>query len=446
LNSFDARNPDRLQGKTNMTSQRIDSYYNATINSDHRFPQLEGEVRVDVAVIGGGFTGLASALELAEQGKKVALVEANRIGWGQSGRNGGQVTGSLSGDGAILRQLTRQVGQDDAEAFIWYLRWRGHDIIRERIEKYGIACDLKFGHLHTAYSPGHMRAMRATYDDLVRRGMADMVELVEVNDIGRFLDTPLYHGGIYNRKNMHLHPLNLCMGEARAVASLGGLVFEDSPVLEIIHGATPALRLPKGRIVADQILLAGDVYHKLERRKLGGMIFPAAGGIVTTAPLGDLARKLNPQDVAVYDSRFVLDYYRMTADGRLLFGGGANYSGKPSRDIAAELRPCIERTFPQLRGVEIGFEWSCDMGIVINRIPQLGKLASNVWYAQGYSGHGLATSHIVGEVMAKAIGGALETFDVFQRFSHVRVPMGDWMGRQLLSLGMRYFLMMERFR
>lgn len=429
-----------------MSTERIASYYNATANSDVRYGRLEGEVRADVAVIGGGFTGLASALELAEQGKRVVLVEANRIGWGQSGRNGGQVTGSLSGDAAMERQLAHRVGRQAAEDFIWHLRWRGQDIIRRRVERYGIACDLKAGHVHAAYKPGHLAAMRADYDGLVKRGMGDMVRWLERDDIGELLDTPLYHGGIHNRNNLHLHPLNLCLGEARALASLGGRIFEHSPVLEIVHGATPALRLEHGTVIADQILLAGDVSHKLERRRLGGTIFPAAGGIVATAPLGELARQLNPHDVAVYDSRFVLDYYRMTADGRLLFGGGANYSGKPTRDIAAELRPCIERTFPQLRGVEIAFQWSCDMGIVFNRIPQLGKLAPNVWYAQGYSGHGLATSHIVGEVMARAICGTMDRFDVFQRFRHVRAPVGDWMGRQILALGMWYFQALERWR
>jgi gamma-glutamylputrescine oxidase len=429
-----------------MSAERIVSYYSASANSAQRYPSLEGELQVDVAIIGGGFTGLASALELAERGKRVALVEAHRIGWGQSGRNGGQVTGSLSGDAGILRQLARQVGREAAEEFIWYLRWRGQDIIRARIAKYGIACDLKTGHLHAAYKPGHMGAMRAAHDEMLRRGMGDMVELVEARDLGRFLATPLYHGALHNKRNLHLHPLNLCLGEARALASLGGLIFEQSPVLEIVHGSRPRLRLARGSIVADQVLLAGDVSHRLERRKLSGTIFPAAGGIVATEPLGELARQLNPHDVAVYDSRYVLDYYRTTADGRLLFGGGANYSGKATRDIAAELRPCLERTFPQLRGVGIDFQWSCDMGIVFNRIPQLGKLAPNVWYAQGYSGHGLATSHIVGEVLASAIVGTMDKFDVFQRFSHVRAPVGEWLGRQVLALGMCYFLMLERLR
>lgn len=429
-----------------MTAQRVHSYYSATLNQHIRHPRLEGDVRVDVAVIGGGFTGVATALELAQKGMKVALVEAQRVGWGQSGRNGGQVTGSLSGDGAIRKQLAARIGGDAADDFVWHLRWRGHDIIRERVARYDIQCDLKRGHLHTAYTPSHLRELRQAYDEGCRRGMSDQLEWVEARDIPRFLNTPLYHGGIYNRNNMHLHPLNLCVGEAAALSSLGGLIFEDSPVLDIIHGDTPQIVTAHGRVTANQIMLAGDVYHKLERRKLSGMIFPAAGGIIATAPLGKLAEELNPMDTAVYDCRFVLDYYRMTADGRLLFGGGANYSGKESRDIAAELRPCIERTFPQLKGVDIDFAWSCNMGIVINRIPQLGKLSPNVWYAQGYSGHGVATSHIVGEIMANAITGHMERFDTFQLFRHVRVPLGDRLGNPLLALGMWYYLMLENFR
>jgi glycine/D-amino acid oxidase-like deaminating enzyme len=249
---------------------------------------------------------------------------------------------------------------------------------------------------------------------------------------------------------MHLHPLNLCIGEARAAESLGALIFENSEVLEIIHGdglhQSPGVRTARGRIDANQVLLAGDVYHKLEPGQLKGKIFPAMGGIVTTAPLGDLAKQINPEDLAVYDCRFVLDYYRLTADGRLLFGGGANYSGKDSRDIAAELRPCIEQTFPVLKGVAIDYQWSCAMGIVINRIPQLGKLSDNVWYCQGYSGHGIATTHIMGEIMGRAITGQLEHFDTFAACQHIRVPMGDLLGNPMLAAGMWYYQMLERLR
>ncbi|KAA5845728.1 FAD-binding oxidoreductase [Pseudomonas chlororaphis] len=426
-------------------AERCPSYYSATLNDETAYPTLQGQVSVDVVIIGGGFTGVASAVELAEKGLKVALVESHKIGWGATGRNGGQVTGSLSGDEAMRKQMRRTLG-DEVDDFIWQLRWRGHRIIRQRVDKYAIACDLKHGHLHAAYKPSHLAGLRADYEEAVRRGMGDEVSLLDQQQLREVLDSPLYHGAIKNTRNLHLHPLNLCIGEARAAESLGALIFEHSEVLQIVHGERPAVITAQGRIDARQVLLAGDVYHKLEPKQLKGKIFPAMGGIVTTAPLGDLAKRLNPQNLAVYDCRFVLDYYRMTADGRLLFGGGANYSGKDSRDIAGELRPCIERTFPALKGVAIDFQWSCAMGIVINRIPQLGKLSDNVWYCQGYSGHGIATSHIMGEIMAQAITGHLGDYDTFAACQHIRVPFGDQLGNPMLAAGMWYYQMLERLR
>ncbi len=424
---------------------RCNSYYTATLNQDTDYPPLQGRHKVDVVIIGGGFTGVATAVELAEKGLKVAIVESHIIGWGATGRNGGQVTGSLSGDGAMRKQMRAKLG-DDVDDFIWHLRWRGHEIIRQRVEKYAIQCDLKHGHLHAAYKPSHMVDLRKDYDEAVRRGLGDEVSLLDRNQVRDLLQSELYHGAIKNTRNLHLHPLNLCIGEARAAESLGALIFENSEVLEIIHGDNPGVRTAHGQIDASQVMLAGDVYHKLEPGQLKGKIFPAMGGIVTTAPLGDLAKQINPEDLAVYDCRFVLDYYRLTADGRLLFGGGANYSGKDSRDIAAELRPCIERTFPALKGVPIDYQWSCAMGIVINRIPQLGKLSDNVWYCQGYSGHGIATTHIMGEIMSRAITGQMEQFDTFAACQHIRVPMGDLLGNPLLAAGMWYYQMLERLR
>ncbi|WP_447797939.1 NAD(P)/FAD-dependent oxidoreductase [Pseudomonas moraviensis] len=424
---------------------RCNSYYTATLNHDTDYPTLQGRHKVDVVIIGGGFTGVATAVELAEKGLKVAIVESHKIGWGATGRNGGQVTGSLSGDGAMRKQMRTSLG-DDVDDFIWHLRWRGHEIIRQRVEKYAIQCDLKHGHLHAAYKPSHMTDLRKDYDEAVRRGLGDEVSLLDRSQVRDLLQSELYHGAIKNTRNMHLHPLNLCIGEARAAESLGALIFENSEVLEIIQGDNPGVRTAHGQIDANQVMLAGDVYHKLEPGQLKGKIFPAMGGIVTTAPLGDLAQQINREDLAVYDCRFVLDYYRLTADGRLLFGGGANYSGKDSRDIAAELRPCIERTFPALKGVPIDYQWSCAMGIVINRIPQLGKLSDNVWYCQGYSGHGIATTHIMGEIMSRAITEQLEQFDTFAACQHIRVPMGDLLGNPLLAAGMWYYQMLERLR
>ncbi|MGH8436495.1 MAG: NAD(P)/FAD-dependent oxidoreductase [Pseudomonas sp.] len=429
-----------------MTTQRCNSYYTATLNEETNYPRLEGEHRVDVAIIGGGFTGVATALELAERGLKVAIIEAKKIGWGATGRNGGQVTGSLSGDEAMRKQMRAKLGSE-VDDFIWSLRWRGHEIIKKRVEKYGIACDLKHGHLHAAYKPGHLKGLQANYDEAVRRGMGDDVRMISASQMPDFLETDIYHGALHNKRNMHVHSLNLCLGEARAAESLGAVIFENSPVVDILHGELPTVITEQGRVVANSVILAGNAYHKLERSKMKGLIFPASGGIVVTKPLGEeVAAKLNPLDVAVYDCRFVLDYYRMTADKRLLFGGGANYSGRDSRNIEAELRPAIEHTFPRLKGVEIEFQWSGMMGIVINRIPQLGKLSKNVWYAQGYSGHGVATTHIVGEIMANAVTGSLEKFDTFAGVSHIRLPFGDWVGNQMLAVGMWYYQLLERLR
>lgn len=426
-------------------AQRSASYYTASLNDATHYPTLHGQVSVDVVIIGGGFTGVASAVELAERGLKVAIVESNRIGWGASGRNGGQVTGSLSGDEAMRAQMRSRLGAE-VDDFIWHLRWRGHQIIEQRVNKYAIACDLKHGHLHAAMKPSHLTELRAFHDEAQRRGMGDQVSLLDQAGVRQHLGSELYLGALKNTRNLHLHPLNLCLGEARAAHSLGALIYENTEVLHIVHGERPAVVTALGRIDARHVLLAGDVYHKLEPQQLKGKIFSAMGGIVTTAPLGELAQQINPQDLAVYDCRFVLDYYRLTGDGRLLFGGGANYSGRDSRDIAAELRPCIERTFPALKGVDIDFQWSCAMGIVMNRIPQLGKLSDNVWYCQGYSGHGIATSHIMGEIMAEALTGTLEKFDTFAGCKHIKVPLGDVFGNPMLAVGMWYYQMLEKLR
>lgn len=425
---------------------RSPSYYSASINVESNYPSLKDEQHCDIAIIGGGFTGIATALELAEQGFSVVVLEAEKIGWGATGRNGGQVTGSLSGDQAMLKQLRKQHGVD-AEDFVWNLRWRGHDIIKKRVAKYGIDCDLKFGHLQTAYKPSHMKGLHEFYDDAVSRGMSDDVQMIGAEEIPSYLDSSIYHGGLLNRKNMHLHPLNLCLGEARAAAGLGVRIYEGSPVIDIDEGEKVVLRCSQGTVYADRVMIAGNAYHKLGRPKLGGMLFPASLGNMATVPLGDeLANQINPHDLAVYDCRFVLDYYRLTADKRLMFGGGTNYSGRDSHSVSNELRPALERTFPALKGIDIEFEWTGMAGIVLNRIPQLGKINDRLYYCQGYSGHGVAGSHIMAEIMAKAIAGHMEEFDTFAAFKHIRIPINDWLGNQALVLGMWYYKMLEKLR
>lgn len=431
-----------------MAEPYCNSYYTASANQTAPFPKLEGEIDVDIAIIGGGFTGIATAVELSERGYKVAVIEANHIGWGATGRNGGQITGSLSGDSAMKRQFKRTLG-GDAENFVWNLRWRGHDIIKNRVKKYGIQCDLKHGHMLTAYKPGHVPEIRQMYEEACAHGMSDQVELIEGSQMHDYLESDLYPAGLLNRKNMHVHSLNLCLGEADAARSLGAQIFEDSRVTEIIHGARPIVVTASGRVNADTVLLAGNAYHHLAQGKMKGALFPASLGVMATEPLSEeVANKINPHDLAVYDCRMILDYFRLSADRRLIFGGGTNYNGTGhSADaIERELRPALERTFPRLKGIGIDFQWSGQAGIIINRIPYLGRVAPNVFFAQGYSGHGVATTHIVGEIMANAISGTMEEFDVFENVRHIRLPFGRWFGNTALSLGMWYYEQLEKLK
>lgn len=429
-----------------MAEAHTGSYYAATATAYEGFPRLEGQIDADVVVIGGGFTGVNSAIELADRGLRVVLLEANRIGWGASGRNGGQITGSLSGDAAMKTEFRRSLGEA-ADDFIWDLRWRGHAIIRERVARFGIDCDLTPGHLQAAINPSHIPELRAMAAEAQRRGMADEVDWVEGPALRELAETPLYLGGVYNRRNMHVHSLNLAIGEALGAAGLGVRLFEDSEVTGFTMGNRPVVSTALGQVSCDMILLAGNAYHHLGQGRMRGALFPASLGIVATEPLSEeTARAINPRNIAIYDNRFILDYHRLTADRRLIFGGGTNYSGRASRDIRAELRPAIERTYPRLKGIGLEFGWTGQVGIIPNRIPHLGRIAPNVFYAEGYSGHGIATTHIVAGIMADAMTGTLGEFDVFDAVQRLRLPFGRWAAHQALALGMWYFKMKERLR
>ncbi|GGE48281.1 NAD(P)/FAD-dependent oxidoreductase [Actibacterium pelagium] len=422
----------------------IKSYYAATARNRVDYPTLQSDITADVAVVGGGFTGVATALELAERGYSVALCEANKIGWGATGRNGGQITGSLSGDVAMQREFRRTLG-DEASDFVWSLRWRGHDIIKNRVEKYKIDCALQFGHMQTAMTQAHMKELTQTYTEGCAKGMQDDLSLIPQDQMRDYLETDLYIGGLLNKRNMHVHSLDLCLGQAKAVCDLGGSVFENSPVEAIEYGPKPIIRTAQGSVRAEKIVLAGNAYHLLEQKKLGGKLFPAALSNMATEPLSqEDAQAINPHKLAVYDSRFVLDYYRLTEDNRVMFGGGTNYSGRDSQDIVGELLPLLERTFPRLKGIGVDYSWSGTDGIILNRIPQVGRLDRNIFYVQGYSGHGIALSHILAEITAEAISGHTREFDVFENVRHWHLPVNRTMGSLMIAIGMFYYTLRDK--
>ncbi len=415
------------------------SYYAATLNWQTDYPQLEGEHRCDVAVVGAGFTGVSSALHLAEWGYDVAVIEAKRVGWGASGRNGGQLI-----DGFVsTEKIEKRLGSDAAE-IAYQIGIDCRDIVLQRIETYSINCDLKFGFLDLALFEKDMDYFRSEIEQKQERNYPHKMELVAQKDMHTVIGSDIYLGGLINRGNGHLHPLNLCIGEARAAEQNGAKFFEQSPVTKIHHGANPRIETEQGVVHAKQVVLAGNAYLGKTEPKLFGSVIPAGSYIIATEPLSpELANKLLPQDMATCDQRIGLDYFRLSADKRLLFGGLCNYSGRHPKDITAILQPKMLKVFPQLEGTNIEYEWGGNIAISMNRIPQMGRIDGNTYYAHGYSGHGVAPTHIAGRILADVIAGDSARFDVFERVRHIRLPGGKWFANPALALGMLYYRLKE---
>ena len=412
--------------------EHTNSYYAATRSDHTSYPVLEGEQEAEICIVGGGFTGIACALTLSERGHSVAVVEQNRVGWGASGRNGGQLIAGVGGS----RHLAKHLGWDK----VWSLNYRGNEIITERVEKYAIDCGLKSGFIEVALKSSHLKDLAEDYQDHVDQGLGDYLRMVDRDELHELLGTHAYIGGMINQLNGHLHPLNLCTGEARAAANLGASIFEHSQVQRIVKGPRVRVETSRGAVSAEKVLIAGNAYHKLEQAKLSGLVFPAGSFIIATEPLSQsMVRKINPQDLAVCDMNHVVDYYRLSADKRMLFGGRCNYSGKVPQSIKQAMLPRMHRVYPELEGVRIEYEWGGNIGIVVRRVPLLGRLADNVFYAMGYSGHGVAPTHIAAEVMANAMEGDTKVLEAYEKIKHWRIPGGRWFGNQIVALGMLYY-------
>jgi len=420
---------------THQRQEHTNSYYAATVNEVTDYPVLEGSKSVDVCVVGAGFTGVSTALTLAERGYSVALVEANRVGWGASGRNGGQLINGISG----LEKIGKKHGDGIAD-MLWDLKWRGNDIVYDRVEKYGIECDLKSGFLEVATKPSHLKYFEEFVEERERHKFPYKYETWDREKTREMVGSGAFHGGFVCFRDGHLHPLNLCIGEARAAHDLGVQIFEQSPVTGIEHGARPKVNTAVGSVEADSVVLAGNAYGQFEPRHLSNLVFPAGSYIIGTEPLSeDVVNEINPLDVAVCDTNEVVDYYRLSADKRLLYGGACNYSGRDPASIKAYILPRMLKVYPKLKDVRIDFEWGGKIGIVLNRIPALGRINGNIYYCQGYSGHGVNATHIMSEIVADAIGGTMEKFDLFADIKHFRIPGSQWVGNQIIALGMLYY-------
>lgn len=418
------------------TNEHADSYYAASANWQTDYPQLESDFSVDVVIVGGGFSGVSTAVELCERGFKVALVEAKRVSWGATGRNGGQIIGGM---GHNPDNFLNAVGSDGVKS-IYQMGDECVGILRERIEKYEIDCDLKWGYCEAALRPRHLRdyAKWAEEDD-------DIV-LLNKGEMKDYINSDIYLGGYYKEKWGHLHPLNLCIGEAKAAEQMGAKIFEQSPVTKISYGDNPAVHTEKGTIKADYVVICGNAYLGNLVPYLDKRVLPSTSCIVATEPLSDeqLDQTLR-KDVAVCDSRTALDYYRLSADKRMLFGGLSNYTGLEPRNVEAIMQAKINKVFPSLRGVPLDYQWSGQMAISVRRMPQMGRIQDNVMYVGGYSGHGVAPTHIMGRVIAEAIDGKQERFDVMSKIFHYPWPGGKLLRRPAMALGMMFYKTLDMF-
>lgn len=425
------------------SDQHASSYYAATANQQLAYPPLAGEELADVCIVGGGFSGLNTAIELAQKGFSVVLVEAHQIGWGASGRNGGQL---IRGVGHGVEQFASVIGQEGVRN-LKLMGLEAVEIVRRRVEQYNINCDLTWGYCDLANKPAHLDGFAEDKAELESLGYRHELRLLQAEQVHQVVGSNRYAGGMIDMGSGHLHPLNLALGEAAAAASLGVKLFEHSAVTRIDYGSEVKVHTAQGSVRAKTLVLACNAYLNGLNGKLGGKVLPAGSYVVATEPLSPAqARNLIPQNMALCDQRVTVDYFRLSADNRLLFGGACHYSGRDPADIAAYMRPKMLQVFPHLKDVKIDYQWGGMIGIGANRLPQIGRLKDqpNVFYAQAYAGHGVNATHLAGQLLAEAISGQQGGgFELFDKVPHMTFPGGKHLRSPLLALGMAWYRLRE---
>ncbi|WP_290699624.1 FAD-binding oxidoreductase [Amphritea sp.] len=418
------------------------SYYadSASFNTD--YPSLTGEEQADVCIIGAGYTGLSAALHLAEKGYSVRVLESEKVGWGASGRNGGQV---CPGHNMGHEELIKKVGKTSADG-LWQMSLDSVQLVKDLIAEHQISCDLKQGVMHVAAKPGHVAEIRESVEYKQRVQGYDKIRFVADDEVQAMLGTERYFGGEYWEDAVHLHPFNYTLGLASAAVKAGAVIHEKSRVTDYHTGANAEVRTTAGVVKTKYILLACNGYlGKLEPR-IAGKIMPINNFILATEPLSDeLCRKINRDDVAVADSRFVINYFKLSGDNRLLWGGGENYSSQFPKDIPNFVRPYMLQFYPELKDVKIDYGWGGTLAITLNRMPHFDRMDDNLFVAHGYSGHGVALATLGGKLMAEAISGTVEKFDTFARVPTPTFPGGTLLRWPGLVAGMLYYSMRDRF-
>ncbi|MGJ8610191.1 MAG: NAD(P)/FAD-dependent oxidoreductase [Octadecabacter sp.] len=416
------------------------SWYAATADIPPERTALHGTIRADVCIIGAGFTGLMAALELAEAGMDVVVLDAHRAAWGASGRNGGQVG---SGFNQGQRWISAKLGKGPAKA-LWDMTEEAKALLKSRLERHAPDARWRAGVAHGAYNAVEARDLRDDAEFLRRTYDYTDIEGMTRDPFQAIVKSPHYQGGIIDRGAGHIHPLRYALGLARAAEAAGARIFERSEVHEVIEDDPANVITGQGRVTAPFVILAGNGYLPNINKKVAARTMPLNSFIAATEPLGDRAKDILTEDIAVCDSKFVVNYFRLSEDNRLLFGGRENYTVGFPQNIEPALRKRMEQMFPQLKGVKIDYTWGGTLGITSTRLPLLMRPSPNILSAGGYSGHGVAHSGFAGKLMAEAVRGQAERFDVFSTLPTSRFPGGTLLRAPLLMAAMSWYSLRDR--
>jgi len=414
----------------------VESYYTATRNPAPSHAPLAGDVDCDVCVVGGGIAGCSAALHLAERGYRVVLLEAARIGWGASGRSGAQ---ALFGLAAGEEKVEALVGRDDARR-IWDLTIEGLALMRELIARHAIDCDYVPGQMHVAVKPRQVEELRRWVELIHARYDYRSLRFVPRDELRSMVASERYLAGTYDSNSAHLHPLNYTLGLAAAASRAGVAIHEGSRALGYEPGPVVTVRTAGGRVRCRHLALCGNAWLGDTAPEIARHIMPVGTYIVATEPLGaERARALIPNDAAITDINWILDYFRRSRDHRLLFGGRVSYSGLDPFNTRHATRQRMLHVFPQLADTRIDYSWGGYVDITLNRAPDFGRIVPNVYYLQGFSGHGIVLTGIAGKLLAEAVAGTAERFDVFTRIRHREFPGGALLRRPALVLAMAWY-------
>jgi gamma-glutamylputrescine oxidase len=409
------------------------SLYAATANEHLNAGSLSEDLETDICIVGGGYTGLSAALHLARSGASVVLLEANRVGWGASGRNGGQVGAGQRLDPLDLQKL---VGGDKARK-LWDLAVEATDLVRALIDEHRIACDYRPGVLHTVIKPGEASHLREYVEHIRTEYGHDQATFVDKAELRGMLGTDLYSAGVLDKSAGHLHPLNYALGLGHAAKAAGARIFECSRVTDVSSGI---VRTSGGSVKAGTIILACNGYLGELSGPVAAKVMPINNFIIATEPLGDdVARNLIRDNVAVADDKFVINYFRLSPDQRMIFGGGESYSYKFPSDIRGLVRRNMLKVYPQLKDARIDYAWGGTLAITMNRMPLFAEPAPGILSASGYSGHGIAIATLAGKVLAEKVSGNDARFRLFADVPHMSFPGGVALRSPLLALAMSWY-------